>query len=284
MQPPYGIEVLGKRCSIMFELPSNRVESFTGRITEFKATLVVSADAGANQDMIRRHYVTFDDGDEVWFDLESEKQQGRLKWLAEKRPLVAAAAAARVGPTTNKRKTAAEGTDNDSASEKGERPTKARKKKKAVTQESKAVATVVTPTKKPRATTKPRPQKALTKEQQARLERNAEWLEEMAHWLEHVPHGPGNKTVSAANSKSVLRQVKKLVAGQGIGYAAWPPDIIFYEDRPITDLAGTDFASMLKAAKEHEDIFGKDKGNGWLLQHPIKKLLLFQEHYANEHD
>lgn len=118
----------------------------------------------------------------------------------------------------------------------------------------------------------------LTAEQQRQLEKCDDWIESMAYWLEHIPHGKGNKTVSPANAKSVMRQVKKLVSGLGVSYTKWPEDIIFYENRPI-DLRHTDFEKLLEHAKEYEQEYGEDSGHGWLLQHPIKKLLLFQEYF-----
>lgn len=41
------------------------------------------------------------------------------------------------------------------------------------------------------------------------------------------------------------------------------------------------FKEMLLSAKRFEIEHGRDKGNGWLLQHPIKKLALYKESVFN---
>ena len=53
-------------------------------------------------------------------------------------------------------------------------------------------------------------------------------------------------------------------------------DAVFKRGETIT--LGSNFTTMLDEAWEFEATFGKDLGNGWLLRHPIKKMLLFQEH------
>jgi len=39
---------------------------------------------------------------------------------------------------------------------------------------------------------------------------------------------------------------------------------------------------MAAEARDYESMYGKDKGHGWLLKHPIEKLKLFQEYYNQE--
>jgi len=312
MQPPYGEDVVGKRCSVMFQVDKNRLEPYTGKITKFEATLEdeeassAASDNNAEETIVRRHYMVFDDGDEMWFDLESEKQNGRLKWLAEKRPRSIGhssddhhhhqaqeprspknAAAVTAGTMTNRvpDEVSSLGFGQDGPSSDDESTTKKVAAAVQVTpprklKKPRTATTIITPaaicaSKKKKTTRKQLP---LTAEQNSRLARCDRWIESMALWLEYTPHGPQNKTTSSTNAKSVLRQVKKLVSGQGVSYAHWPEEKIFYENKPI-DLEHTDFSKMLQEAKAYERAYGKDLGNGWLLQHPIKKLLLFQEYY-----
>jgi hypothetical protein len=101
------------------------------------------------------------------------------------------------------------------------------------------------------------------------------WVEDMAEWLTTVPHGQNKRITSAANAASVMRQVKKLASGRGVGYTKWPEDKIFYENVKV-DLT-FDFDKMLDEAREYEFKYGEDSGHGWLLRHPIVKMKRFQE-------
>jgi len=40
----------------------------------------------------------------------------------------------------------------------------------------------------------------------------------------------------------------------------------------------TDLGALHREAKQYEDRYGEDKGHGWLLRHPITKLMLFKEY------
>jgi hypothetical protein len=142
-------------------------------------------------------------------------------------------------------------------------------KDQSATKESGALAAAVTPERKQQ-----RRSRETVSEAAAHL---PAWLREMEAWLEEVPHGPKKKVVNRGNAAMVMRQVRKLCSGGGIGYINWPPDVVFYEGIPVT--LEFDFARMLREAKEIEEEWGEDKGHGWLLRHPIKKLMLFKEYY-----
>ena len=73
--------------------------------------------------------------------------------------------------------------------------------------------------------------------------------------------------------------MRRLASGEGITYKHWPPGTVFYEGRCV-DLS-YDFNRMALEARNYENYYGKDKGHGWLLRHPIGKLKLYQE-YCNE--
>ena len=71
----YKEEVLGKRCWILFEVDGQKeLSPFSGRVQAYKAEL--QAD-GITE---RKHLIAFDDGEEVWFDLEAENEGDRLWW------------------------------------------------------------------------------------------------------------------------------------------------------------------------------------------------------------
>lgn len=96
------------------------------------------------------------------------------------------------------------------------------------------------------------------------------WIREMAQWLE-------NEQVSQSNGRTVLQKVTKLAKGEGVDYTKhWPTHAVFLKNIKV-DL-NFRFDLMGQLARQYEKIFGKDKSNGWLLKHPIKKMLLYQQH------
>ena len=72
----------------------------------------------------------------------------------------------------------------------------------------------------------------------------------------------------------VMRQVRVLVSGKGIYYKHWDEGVSCFKNRSIT--LATDFVKLWEEAKDFENKHGRDRGNGWLLLHPITKLLCFQ--------
>eukprot|EP00977_Amphora_coffeiformis_P010676 scaffold2510_cov169-Amphora_coffeaeformis.AAC.27 len=85
--------------------------------------------------------------------------------------------------------------------------------------------------------------------------------------------------ISDQNVRNVMRQVTKLANGEGIHYDSpkygWKPHQIFQKGIKITPLS--DFVELMELAQQAEDMWGRDHGNGWLLSHPLKKMLLFQQ-------
>ena len=85
--------------------------------------------------------------------------------------------------------------------------------------------------------------------------------------------------VSDQNRRNVMRQVRKLASGEGINYDSptygWKPDQFFMKGKRINLLS--DFVDLMRQGQECENMYGRDHGNGWLLSHPLKKLLLFQQ-------
>ncbi len=78
----------------------------------------------------------------------------------------------------------------------------------------------------------------------------------------------------------------------------WRDDVIFRKDQPVTmqsdavpnqfrvsrhrrdDLRRSDIGKIIEDAREFENKHGRDHGNGWLLNHPLRKLLFYQ-HYLD---
>jgi len=91
-----------------------------------------------------------------------------------------------------------------------------------------------------------------------------------------------HKEVSPDNRRSVIRQVTKLVTGEGVHYDSpsygWPEHVVFRKDEPVT--LQSDIEQIQDDARAFEAKHGRDHGNGWLLNHPLKKMILFRDHLA----
>ena len=89
---------------------------------------------------------------------------------------------------------------------------------------------------------------------------------------------PVIKELSEQNRRSVIRQVRKLVSGEGVTYSYWPDNVVFRKGEPVT--MQSDISKIIDDARDYEDQYGEDRGHGWLLNHPLRKLLLYQ-HYLD---
>mmetsp|Transcript_22133 Transcript_22133/g.51020 ORF Transcript_22133/g.51020 Transcript_22133/m.51020 type:complete len:296 (+) Transcript_22133:85-972(+) len=124
--------------------------------------------------------------------------------------------------------------------------------------------------KRQKVTIKPDP------DQHADISSNLIQKEGFGHWLEKIHKGARGNGISEANVRSVLNRFDDLVTRKGITYKRWDEGIKFHEGETI-DLT-TDFETLLQKAKDFEEKHGTDKGNGWLLRHPIKKLHLYKQY------
>jgi len=91
--------------------------------------------------------------------------------------------------------------------------------------------------------------------------------------------------LSKQNKRSVLRQVNKLVGGEGIRYDSktedcWPQGCYFLKGVKVgpTD----DISTLMDDAKACEEQWGRDRGNGWLLRHPLGKMAAFQQYLLQD--
>jgi len=89
--------------------------------------------------------------------------------------------------------------------------------------------------------------------------------------------------ISPQNVRNVMRQARKLASGEGIRYESprygWPEGCYFKKGVKITPMS--DFIELMQEGQDCEDKYGRDHGNGWLISHPLKKLLLFQQFILN---
>ena len=61
-------------------------------------------------------------------------------------------------------------------------------------------------------------------------------------------------------------------------YAYWPDGVVFRKGEPVT--MQSDISAIIEDARDYEDQYGEDRGHGWLLNHPLRKLLFYQ-HYLD---
>ncbi|GAX23516.1 hypothetical protein FisN_14Hh310 [Fistulifera solaris] len=111
---------------------------------------------------------------------------------------------------------------------------------------------------------------ALTAEQRQQLRQEVAWMDDLEDYL-HT-----QEQLSTQNLKSVMRQVEKLVSGEGITYSQWDEGVYFAKNSRVQ--LSDDFDALYEQAVQFEDEHGRDRGNGWLLRHPIKKLQNFQRY------
>jgi len=94
-----------------------------------------------------------------------------------------------------------------------------------------------------------------------------------------------HSAVSPANARLVMKQLIQLWKGRGIRYDspqyAWPADCWFMKDVCCNPFV-TDLVHLKVLAIEAERMYGRDHGNGWLLRHPIQKMILFREFILDE--
>jgi len=105
------------------------------------------------------------------------------------------------------------------------------------------------------------------------------WVQGMRHFLLHVPHGSKKAVCSPKNASSVMHQVKQLASGLGVGYGHWPEGVKFAEGRRISiEDDNVSFGALLREAKAFQGRYGRDKGRGWLLTHPLRKMELYRSY------
>ena len=92
-------------------------------------------------------------------------------------------------------------------------------------------------------------------------------------------------SISDQNRRNVLRQITKLASGEGIRYEShaygWPEGCCFLGG--VTVGPADDILNLMDIGRECEEKWGRDRGNGWLLSHPLKKLYMFQQYHLQQY-
>jgi hypothetical protein len=97
-----------------------------------------------------------------------------------------------------------------------------------------------------------------------------EWLEDMEHYYSVIV---GN---SASNVQRVMCTTRKLASGQGVQHPSTQK--CFMRKRKVN--LGMDLREILDEASEWVYDNGGDRGNGWLIEHPVKKIWIYQQSRA----
>jgi len=108
------------------------------------------------------------------------------------------------------------------------------------------------------------------------------WITGFERWLK-----TGDEHTNPASQSNIDRcipRVTELAKGQGINYHLWERATsknTFYPGVKV-DMT-SDLFQIWFDGKAHEDRYGKDRGNGWKVNHPVKKLLLYQRYLWRQH-
>jgi len=94
-----------------------------------------------------------------------------------------------------------------------------------------------------------------------------EWLEDMKHYFSVIEDN------SKSNVQRVMYTTRKLSSGHGVTHPQTHD--MFWKNKKVH--LGLDFRQMLDDASEWVYNNGGDRGNGWLVEHPIKKLWVYQQ-------
>ena len=87
---------------------------------------------------------------------------------------------------------------------------------------------------------------------------------------------------SKTNTERIIKQVKKLASGKGVNYKHWKSAPQKFFEGEIMNLFTTNFDKLFDRAVKWELKYGRDRSNGWLLRHPIRKLEYYQEYLRKQ--
>ncbi|KAL3795825.1 hypothetical protein ACHAWO_011991 [Cyclotella atomus] len=102
----------------------------------------------------------------------------------------------------------------------------------------------------------------------------AEFVDKLQHFLTDVHQ------ISASNLARVLRSITKLSSGEGVRAPQWPENCHFLKGEVVS--ITSDVHELIERGRECEEEWGRDLGNGWLYNHPLRKLRLFQSYLLGD--
>jgi hypothetical protein len=102
----------------------------------------------------------------------------------------------------------------------------------------------------------------------------ADFVDKLKHFLTDVHQ------ISTSNLDRVLRSITKLTSGEGVRAPQWPENCHFLKGEAVS--ITSDVHDLIERGRECEEEWGRDLGNGWLYNHPLRKLGLFQSYLLGE--
>lgn len=96
----------------------------------------------------------------------------------------------------------------------------------------------------------------VSEEERQKLRQAVDWMDELEEYLRT------EEQLSQQNLRSVMRQVEKLVSGEGITYSQWDEGVFFAKGSPVK--LSDNFDDLYEQAVLFEDEHGRDRGNGRL--------------------
>jgi hypothetical protein len=97
--------------------------------------------------------------------------------------------------------------------------------------------------------------------------------------LENVSEYLRTTGISKSNLAACLRVIKKLVTGKGVTHRNKPGDVFLLGYKVTLQ---DDLEALRKAANAwlpyRKGVGCLDKGHGWALNHPLKKLAMYKKH------
>ncbi|CAB9508442.1 expressed unknown protein [Seminavis robusta] len=246
----YRQEVLGKDVWIKFVDETGTQQFYKGVISK---CLSYFPNHDTSKPLEYLHYVHFGDSDDDYYDLTDKEDTGYLRWTEEE-PAATTTQPRVVTPEKAKRPAPAEATDNNDT----------------------AATTGTTNSNKPNKKIKVKLEFGTTISNIDDPDNNIINQKELENWLRNIHKSRGNP-ISESNVKRVMQRACDLVNGDGIGYKNWPQTVRIAAGTKV-DL-NTNFDALMEEGKQYErDYHERDKSNGWLFAHPIKKMTLYRDY------
>jgi len=260
----YRESVLGKDVWVQFPVENSDLRFFKGTITRMTVSY---PEDDTTKSLEYTHYIHFGDDDDGFYNLTDLETTGYLRWndngITEKK--TSSETSVGSGTTQNE-----EATNTNISTTTTAVPVTPQRGQKRSSDSSST---------QPKARVKQEPGVIvgvnITDPSNNEIE-----LPDFENWLRRIHKRSRGQPISNANARSVMNRVNDLILGRGIQYKNWPDGIKFHENH-FVDL-GTDFVDLLQQAKQFEKAFGEDKGHGWLLKHPIRKLQLYKEYIQDK--
>ena len=238
----YKDEVIGRDVVILFKVDKKgSTQPFLGQV---RAVEIEMKDDGTIE---TSHLIFFDDGDERWFFLAHEEEEGRLTWVSD-----------RPGKVRH-------------IKQKQESCSSAKKKRK-ITASSTHVSSGSDMDREYSGASDDSSSFTFTEEFNGENYKEsptgAEWSDQLYHFLTCIPHGTRRGVMEPPKAKSVITQIKSVTSFQGL-YHNSSKKMVF-AGRKI-DFC-TDLHELIEEAKQYENSYDS-------LQYPLRKMQDYKNYY-----